>query len=38
MPIIHFTAKEKELQELYEIEKTAMSLAALIEAKNQKRQ
>jgi hypothetical protein len=32
------TAKEKELQELYEIEKTAMSLAALIEAQNQKRQ
>ncbi len=31
-------AKEKELQELYEIEKTAMSLAALIEAQNQKRQ
>ena len=32
------TAKEKELPELYEIEKTAMSLAALIEAQNQKRQ
>ena len=32
------TAKEKELQELYEIEKTAMSLAALIESQNQKRQ
>ncbi|MFH1083546.1 MAG: hypothetical protein V1751_09155, partial [Pseudomonadota bacterium] len=32
------TAKEKELHELYEIEKTAMSLAALIEAQNQKRQ
>ena len=32
------TAKEKELQELYEIEKAAMSLAALIEAQNQKRQ
>ncbi|PIP08716.1 MAG: hypothetical protein COX51_02970 [Syntrophobacteraceae bacterium CG23_combo_of_CG06-09_8_20_14_all_50_8] len=31
-------AKEKELGELYEIEKTAMSLAALIEAQNQKRQ
>ena len=31
-------AKEKELQELYEIEKAAMSLAALIEAQNQKRQ
>ena len=30
--------KGKELQELYEIEKTAMSLAALIEAQNQKRQ
>jgi hypothetical protein len=29
--------KGKELQELYEIEKTAMSLAALIEAQNQKR-
>jgi hypothetical protein len=32
------SAKEKELAELYEIEKTAMSLAALIEAQNQKRQ
>jgi hypothetical protein len=32
------TAKEKELRELYEIEKTAMSLATLIEAQNQKRQ
>ena len=31
-------AKEKEFQELYEIEKTAMTLAALIEAQNQKRQ
>lgn len=31
-------AKEKELAELYEIEKAAMSLAALIEAQNQKRQ
>lgn len=31
-------AKEKELAELYEIEKSAMSLAALIEAQNQKRQ
>ncbi|MCX5830315.1 MAG: hypothetical protein NT140_00215 [Deltaproteobacteria bacterium] len=31
-------AKEKELTELYEIEKTATSLAALIEAQNQKRQ
>jgi len=31
-------AKEKELQELYEIEKSAMTLAALIEAQNQKRQ
>ena len=30
-------AKEKELAELYEIEKAAMSLAALIEAQNQKR-
>jgi len=30
--------KEKELQELYEIEKTAMTLAALIESQNQKRQ
>ena len=32
------SAKEKELGELYEIEKSAMSLAALIEAQNQKRQ
>jgi len=32
------SAKEKELAEIYEIEKTAMSLAALIEAQNQKRQ
>jgi hypothetical protein len=31
-------AKENELQELYEIQKAAMSLAALIEAQNQKRQ
>ena len=31
-------AKEKELAELYEIEKSAMSLAALIEAQNNKRQ
>jgi len=31
-------AKERELQELYEIEKSAMTLAALIEAQNQKRQ
>jgi len=31
-------AKEKELAELYEIERSAMSLAALIEAQNQKRQ
>ena len=31
-------AKEKELAELYDIEKSAMSLAALIEAQNQKRQ
>ena len=30
--------KEKELQELYEIEKSAMTLAALIESQNQKRQ
>ena len=29
--------KEKELQELYEIEKSAVSLAALIESQNQKR-
>jgi len=32
------SAKEKEIGELYEIEKSAMSLAALIEAQNQKRQ
>lgn len=32
------SAKEKELQELYEIDKSAMSLAALIEAQNAKRQ
>lgn len=31
-------AKEKELAELYEIERSAMSLLALIEAQNQKRQ
>ena len=31
-------AKEKELAELYEIEKSAMTLAALIEVQNQKRQ
>jgi len=31
-------AKEKDLAELFEIEKSAMSLAALIEAQNQKRQ
>jgi len=30
--------KEKELRELYEIEKSAMTLAALIESQNQKRQ
>src|SRR4030067_2349867 len=30
--------KEKELQELYEIERSAMTLAALIESQNQKRQ
>lgn len=30
--------KEKELQELYEIEKSAMTLAALVESQNQKRQ
>jgi hypothetical protein len=30
--------KEKEVQELYEIEKSAMTLAALIESQNQKRQ
>lgn len=32
------SAKEKDLRELYEIEKAAMSLAALIETQNQKRQ
>ena len=32
------SAKENEIAELYEIEKSAMSLAALIEAQNQKRQ
>lgn len=32
------TLKEKELQELYEIEKSAVTLAALIETQNQKRQ
>lgn len=32
------SAKENELQELYEIEKSAMSLAALIEAQNAKKQ
>jgi hypothetical protein len=32
------TLKEKELQELYEIEKSAMTLAALIESQNQKKQ
>ena len=32
------TLKEKELQELYEIEKSAVTLAALIESQNQKRQ
>jgi hypothetical protein len=31
------TLKEKELHELYEIEKSAMTLAALIESQNQKR-
>jgi hypothetical protein len=31
------SAKEKELQELYEIDKSAMSLAALIESQNLKR-
>jgi hypothetical protein len=31
-------AKEKEIEEIYGIEKAAMSLAALIEAQNQKRQ
>jgi len=30
--------KEKELQELYEIEKSALTLASLIESQNQKRQ
>jgi len=30
--------KEKELQELYEIERSAVTLAALIEAQHQKRQ
>lgn len=30
--------KEKELQELYEIEKSSLTLAALIESQNQKRQ
>lgn len=30
--------KEKELQELYEIERSALTLAALIESQNQKRQ
>ncbi|OGQ12485.1 MAG: hypothetical protein A2026_12530 [Deltaproteobacteria bacterium RBG_19FT_COMBO_46_12] len=30
--------KEKELQELYEVEKSAVTLAALIESQNQKRQ
>ena len=32
------TLKEKELQELYDIEKSAVTLAALIESQNQKRQ
>ncbi len=32
------TLKEKELQELYEIEKSAVTLAALIESQNQKRE
>jgi hypothetical protein len=32
------SARERELQELYEIEKSAMTLAALIEAQNLKRQ
>ena len=32
------TAKESELRELYEIEKSAMSLAALIETQNLKKQ
>lgn len=31
-------AKQKELQEIYEIEKSALSLAALVEAQHQKRQ
>jgi hypothetical protein len=31
-------AKQKELQEIYDIEKSALSLAALIEAQHQKRQ
>ncbi|MBM4465744.1 MAG: hypothetical protein FJ014_09370 [Chloroflexi bacterium] len=31
-------AKQKELQDIYEIEKSALSLAALIEAQHQKRQ
>ena len=31
-------AKQKELQEIYEIEKSALSLAALIDAQHQKRQ
>ncbi len=31
-------AKQKELQEIYEIEKSALSLASLIEAQHQKRQ
>lgn len=31
------TLKARELQELYEIEKSAVSLAALIEAQNQKK-
>ncbi|MBN1664622.1 MAG: hypothetical protein JW943_13565 [Deltaproteobacteria bacterium] len=32
------SAKDREIQELYEIEKSAVALAALIEAQNQKRQ
>jgi hypothetical protein len=32
------TLKEKELQELYEIERSAVTLAALIESQNQKRE
>jgi len=32
------TLKEKELQELYEIEKSSLTLAALIESQNQKRE